>query len=185
MTEPVTLLGSPPATPPATPPVAVTPPATPPVGAPEKYEAFTLPEGVKLEGAELEAVHSFAKDLGLTQEQAQKLAARDVTAQAALNKRIEDESAAAINGWADTAKTDKEFGGEKLTENLAVANRALDTFGTPELKAMLKQSGMGNHPEAIRFMYRVGKAISEDKLVKGNPPVQPKRFYSNSQHAVG
>jgi hypothetical protein len=67
--------------------------------------------------------------------------------------------------WVEGARSDKEFGGEKLTENLAVAKRALDTFGTPELRTLLNESGLGNHPEIIRAFFRAGKAISEDKFV--------------------
>ena len=32
---------------------------------------------------------------------------------------------------------------------------------------MLDSSGLGNHPEMIRFLHRVGKAISEDSVVVG------------------
>ena len=48
-----------------------------------------------------------------------------------------------------------------------VAKKALETFGTPELRTLLNESGMGNNPEVIRAFYRVGKAISEDKFVSG------------------
>mgnify|MGYP000700477353 CR=1 FL=1 len=47
----------------------------------------------------------------------------------------------------------------------AVAKKALDTFGTPEFRTLLNESGLGNHPEMIRMMFRAGKAISEDKFV--------------------
>jgi hypothetical protein len=68
-----------------------------------------------------------------------------------------------------SSKTDQEFGGEKLSENLSVAKKALDAFGTPELRKLLDDSGLGNHPEVIRMMYRAGKAISEDRFVGGSP----------------
>ena len=51
--------------------------------------------------------------------------------------------------------------------SLSVLKKALDQFGTPELRALLNDSGMGNNPEVIRAFYRVGKAISEDKFVGG------------------
>ena len=69
------------------------------------------------------------------------------------------------NEWAETAIGEKEFGGERLAENLAVAKKALDTFGTPELRTLLNETGLGNHPELIRAFYKAGKAISEDKFV--------------------
>lgn len=70
--------------------------------------------------------------------------------------------------WVDQAKADKEFGGSKFDENLAVANSALDAVGTPELKTLLRTTGFGNHPEVIRAFVKVGKALGEDKLVIRN-----------------
>jgi hypothetical protein len=78
--------------------------------------------------------------------------------------------------WETASKSDKEFGGDKFDANLAVAKKALDAFGTPELRALLgpydpknnpKGTGLGNHPEIIRAFLKAGKAISEDKFVSG------------------
>ena len=67
--------------------------------------------------------------------------------------------------WANQSKSDQEFGGESLDTNLEIAKQALNAFGTDALKSLLSESGLGNHPEIIRFMYRAGKAISEDSYV--------------------
>jgi hypothetical protein len=45
----------------------------------------------------------------------------------------------------------------------------MDAFGTPQLRELLNESRLGNNPEMIRFMYRAGKAISQDKFVAGGP----------------
>jgi len=37
----------------------------------------------------------------------------------------------------------------------------------------LDVSGLGNHPEMIRFLNRVGRAISEEKVVVGGSNVAP------------
>ena len=66
-----------------------------------------------------------------------------------------------------------ETGTEALEQMLDVAKASLDTFGTDALKSLLQETGLGNHPEVIRFMYRAGKAISEDSYV------------GNSEGAVG
>ena len=83
------------------------------------------------------------------------------------------------------SEVDKEFGGEKLSENLSTAKKALDQFGTPELRSLLNESGLGNHPEFIRFMFRAGKSISEDRYVgqaNGAAPTQgrPRDFASQA-----
>lgn len=131
-------------------------------GAPEKYE-FQV-DGMEFDEAGLAAFSEFAKDANLSQEAAQALLSKMAPAmaqrQAAAIEQIRTE-------WTETSKADTEFGGAKLSENLAVAKKALDTFGTPELRTLLNESGLGNHPEIIRAFYRAGKAISEDAFVPG------------------
>lgn len=125
--------------------------------APEKYE-FEGFEGTA-SAVDFEAFGTLARELDLSQADAQKLV--DFQAQ-----RTE----AARAAWLEAAKTDKEFGGDKLAENLGVAAKALDAFGSPELNQLLIASGLGNHPEIIRAFYRAGKAISEDRIVTGAAP---------------
>jgi len=73
----------------------------------------------------------------------------------------------ASDAWAASASSDKEYGGDKLTDSLSSAKKALDAFGTPELRTLLNDSRLGNHPEVIRLLVRAGKAISEDRMVTG------------------
>ena len=134
-----------------------------PEGAPEKYE-FASPEGVQLDPKSVEVFSEVAKELNLSQEAAQKVIDKVGPAMAA---RQAEALAQARADWTEGAKSDKEYGGDKLPENLAVAKKALDQFGTPELRTLLNESGLGNHPEVIRVFYRAGKAISEDEFVPG------------------
>jgi len=134
-----------------------------PEGAPEKYE-FKAEEGVTLDDQVIGAFSEVAKELNLSQDAAQKVL--DKMAPVIASRQAEQIEAAQA-AWTDSAKTDKEYGGDKLQENLAVAKQALDTFGTPELRTLLNESGLGNHPEVIRVFYRAGKAISQDKFVSG------------------
>jgi hypothetical protein len=70
--------------------------------------------------------------------------------------------------WEAAITADKDIGGDKLPENLAIAKKALADFGTPALTELLEKSKLGNHPEVIRFMVKAGKAISQDsRLVTG------------------
>ena len=134
-----------------------------PEGAPESYE-FKAPEGTQFDDAVLGAFSEVAKELNLPQDQAQKVLDKMAPVIAA---RQAEQFQAARTEWAEAAKTDKEFGGEKLTENLGTAKKALDALATPELRTLLEESGLGNHPEVIRVFYRAGKAISEDRFVAG------------------
>lgn len=132
--------------------------------APEAYE-FKVPEGRAFDAEVITAYSQVAKELNLSQDAAQRLL------DAVGPKMVERQTAqieAIRNGWADSSKSDREFGGEKLSENLGVAKKALDAFGTAELRTLLNETGLGNHPELIRFMFRAGKAISEDRMVSGS-----------------
>lgn len=156
--------------------------------APETYE-FKAPEGRTFDDQIIKEYSDVAKELNMPQEHAQKLLDRLAPK---LQERQMERLEAVRTEWAEAATADKEFGGEKLQENLALAKTALDKFGTPELRSLLNESGLGNNPEVIRFMFRAGKAISGDRFVgadvgAGGKPA-PKDFssqaaalYSNQQ----
>lgn len=129
-----------------------------PDGPPERYE-FAAPEGESYNPDVIEAYSEVAKEIGLTQEAAQKVLDKVSPAMKAAQQA---QLAAAFQQWQADARTDKEYGGDKFDANLGIANKALADLGTPELRDLLKESGLGNHPEVLRFFYRAGKAISED-----------------------
>lgn len=131
---------------------------------PEKYE-FKAPDGREFDGETIAAYSEVARELGLSQDAAQKLLDRMGPQMA---QRQEAQIQAVRDEWRKSATSDREFGGPALAENLSVAKKALDAFGTPELRDLLNTSGLGNHPEVIRLFYRAGKAISEDRFVSGS-----------------
>ena len=135
--------------------------------APETYEVFELPENFDMNEETLGEYHTFAKENNLTQEQAQR--GVDMVAQmkqAEMNQWVEQQKS-----WVDDAKSDTEFGGDKFDQSISVAVKARDSFGTPEFNEMLDSSGLGNHPEMIRFLSRVGKQISEDGVIVGGSSI--------------
>tara|TARA_R100000963_G_scaffold17201_1_gene11973 strand:- start:690 stop:1313 length:624 start_codon:yes stop_codon:yes gene_type:complete len=131
--------------------------------APEEYSVFDLPEDFSFNEETLSDYHTFAKENNLTQEQAQ----RGVNMVAKMKEAEMAQWVEQQKSWVDDAKSDAEYGGEKFDENISIAVKARDSFGTPEFNEMLDSSGLGNHPEMIRFLNRVGKAISEDSVVVG------------------
>lgn len=132
--------------------------------APESYD-LKMPEGVELDQAAAAEFTAIAKELKLDQAAAQKLA--DVGAKMA--QRQVEAHAKLVESWVEQVKTDKEIGGDRFEENLGIARKALEAFGTPALRDVLNATGIGNHPEVIRAFYKVGKAISEDRFVAGAP----------------
>ncbi|HCQ7173416.1 TPA: peptidase [Enterobacter cloacae] len=136
-------------------------------GAPEKYE-FKAGEGVELDTEALKDFEPVARDLNLTNEQAQKLVDAYPKILAGVQQRQAEAWQKQTEGWAETVKADKEIGGDKLTANLSAAQRALDQFGTPELKEYLNDTGLGNHPDLVKTFVKIGKAMSEDGMVDGS-----------------
>ena len=137
-------------------------------GAPEKYEAFTLPDGVKI-APEVEAkVTATAKEFNLPQEGAQKLVNAAIDLQKSFASQMDTKITAIRQEWVTQSKADKEFGGDNFDVNLAVANTAVRAFGSPAFKQLLKDSGVGDHPEFIRTFLNIGKSISQDSAITGD-----------------
>lgn len=70
-----------------------------------------------------------------------------------------------VSQWESAARADQEIGGDRFGENLAIAKTAIDKFATPELKQMLDETGVGNHPEMVRAFFRAGKLLQEAPIV--------------------
>lgn len=137
--------------------------------APESYEGFEIPEGTEGQFSEpvIAAFGDVAKELGLSQEQAQKVINAIGPAQLEAQQSV---VTSAIDSWTKQTREDKEVGGTNYRASLANARRTVDRFGTPELKGLLtgKTTQLANHPEMLRLLSRVGKAISTDRsLVNG------------------
>jgi hypothetical protein len=142
---------------------AAAPVATAKAAEPADY-TFAAPEGFELNEARLGEFKTIAKDLKLPQDSAQKL----VDFAAKSEKERFDAYTKQVTGWADAVKADKDIGGDKLQESAAIARKAID-LGPPELKEFLNASGLGNHPALFKWAHAVGKALSEDSVVKGTP----------------
>jgi len=144
-------------------------------GAPEEYE-FTPPDGLEIDPEKLEVFGEYAHSLGLSQDQFQKLIEYDIERSANAQRSMAEAYGERISSWADATKVDKELGGEKLSENLGLAKKAMEKYASPALAKLIDSPsannpdglGLGNHPEVIRLFYRVGKAISESELITGD-----------------
>jgi len=133
---------------------------------PVEYK-FELPKDVPVDQASLDKFTEIAKDLKLAPDAAQKVLDFEVA-----RRQAEAEAyASTVKGWSDEVAKDKELGNP---ENQALARKAVEQFGSPELKELLNSTGFGNHPVLVRAFLKIGKAISEDKVIVGRgdaPPV--------------
>lgn len=128
-----------------------------PTGAPEEYEAFTLPEGFELDEKVNADFVEVVRELNLTQDQSQKI----VDLYAGMVEQNKAEADEMVNGWREEAANDPEIGGEKFQENLGVARTAVKQFGDNTFRDMLNTTGVGNHPAMLKFLHRVGKELQE------------------------
>lgn len=142
-------------------------------GPPEKYE-FELPEGMELDTALAEKADPIFRELNLTNEQAGKLAKLVAEQRISEGQALQDAYAKQMQDWADETQADKEIGGTALETNVTFAHQFIGQFGSPELKALLRDTGLGNHPELVRVFVRAGKAMAEDGGVSGKTAGAPK-----------
>ncbi len=152
-----------------------------------KYE-FKMPEGVELDGELGTELGSVAKELGLSQKNAQKIADLGAKLMQKRDGALRELITKTHGEWTEQTRNDPEVGGAKLQENLGLAKKviaAVDTDGS--LVKALNETGMGNHPGLVKAFVRIGKMISEDRLVLGKTGAQtdasPGTFsYPNSKH---
>lgn len=131
---------------------------------PDKYD-LTLPDGSLVDAAGVERIAAYAKAQGLSQPQAQALLERESGNAAAVKEGQAAQLEQAKKVWLAAASTDKEFGGDSFPKNAELSKRVIARYGSDALKAALDETGLGNHPELVRMLVRIGKAMSEDQLV--------------------
>ena len=141
-------------------------------GLPEKYElAVTVKDAdgkdqaIDLDPALVDEATPVFKELGLGNEQANKIAALVPKVQERIVQQQNDQFAAIRADWAKRAEADEEIGGKNWKSTQALAARALDAFGAEkgsEFRALLDETGLGNHPEMIRMFKKIGEAVGED-----------------------
>lgn len=141
-----------------------------------KYD-LAVPEETSLTDTEVESLKSYAKEKGLSKDQAQELLNQRHEAKEDLISRYKSEQDTLRTQWLDAAKNDKEFGGQHFAQNVEFAKRSLEKFATPGIVEYLNQTGLGNNPEVIRLFYRIGKSMSNDSIVNpgsaGGPVTKP------------
>ena len=130
-----------------------------------EYKDFKLPDGMETTPESVAQFKALAGEYKLSQEQAQKLVDMQADFMSKHTKAIEDRWAEVNQEWKTAAQSDKEFGGKEFAANLGIAKKALEKYGSPALTEAIETTGMGNHPEFIRLLYKVGQTLKEDKVM--------------------
>lgn len=130
----------------------------------DPYAALVLPENSSLTASMFERIKQHAAAIKLPVESAQKwveLEEERLQQQAqeqAQTKRAQQQA------WAQETKAQY---GNSWQEEVSRAVRAADIFGGPELRQLLEETGLGNHPAIVRTFAAVGKRIAEDVSIGG------------------
>lgn len=152
------------------PPAKVEPP--PPPAIPDSY-TFKSPDGFALDDALVKDVTPLLREMGLSQDNAQKLvdwygknvlATQDRAAKAVESMRTE---------WRSEVAKDPEIG-SKLDTVKANIGRALTSLNDPKLvddfKAAMDLTGAGDHPAVIRAINKWAAMVNEGQHVSGSGP---------------
>ena len=145
------------------------PPVTPKV--PETYD-FKVPEGTELDAAVVEKASPIFKELGLSQEQAQKLvdfySAHTSESQKAIAKAVEDMR----SDWRSQIMSDKDIGGkiEQVKVELGRAKDRLPAEIRTAFEEAMNTTGMGDHPAIVKGLYEFAKLVNEGTHVTGGNP---------------
>lgn len=163
---------------PAAPPVAAAPtpaaptPAVPAAPAPTPPAApftFKAPEGRVYDSKIISAYGQSAQQLGISNENAQKLLD---TIEPVMRERMQAQVAESVEAdrasWAKELENDPAFGGANLAANMEAARRTL-AAGGDDLPKFLKETGLDSHPALVKWAAKLGSMLSPDALPKATP----------------
>ena len=119
-----------------------------------------------LQQEDLEGISMFAKEHGLTADQAQAMLEREESIVKGMESLQQEELKKQSEKWIDQAKKDDDIGGNAFNQSIEDAYQALEAFGSQELNELLDSTQLGNHPEMIKVFSKMGKMIQDDKFVK-------------------
>lgn len=131
--------------------------AAPPV--PEAYADFTVPDGFEAIPGLMDEFKTTARNLKLSQDQAQSL----INLQVKANQAQAEGWTRQRQEWRAQLSTDAEYGGERFTHTVDQAKAALTAYDPgDDLRNLLVSSGFEDHPAVLKFLARVGQASQKE-----------------------
>lgn len=124
-------------------------------GVPDAYHDFAIPEGVEVDAEVLGEFQEVARDIGLSQDQAQQL----VTMQGEFMQKVADQQEAALEdtsaNWLSEAQVSPTF-----NSDVSAATVLLKTFDQDRaVRDLLENTRLGNHPSVIRLFGALGRRL--------------------------
>jgi len=132
----------------------------------------TIPDTMNFPDAAIAAITEAAQSKGITSEQAQAMLDAVAPTIAEANAKMVEETR---EEWSRAIENDPKLGGDKLAENMAFRDKAIETFGDEGLAELLNDGDLplGKEPGMFRLLVKVGRAISEAPAVNGGETAEP------------
>lgn len=124
----------------------------------DPYGQLTLPDGQQVNQKDFTDFKQLAGELNLSAPDAQRILDFEV-------QRLHAAAQDAARAWQQQTR---DTYGDNLPRALATAARAVESFGGNELRELLDQTGLGNHPVLIEAFRKAGEHLQEDKIVPSN-----------------
>lgn len=147
--------------------------------APDTYADFKAPDGYTLDPEILKEALPIFKDLGLTQDQAQKLVDIQVARDLAQAKSRDETYTALRSEWQGKVKSDPELlaaatdgkvGLDAVKLDIGRALATLPPALQTEFKDAMNLTGAGDHPAFVKAMWKLSQMIGPGTHVAGRGP---------------
>lgn len=136
---------------------------------PDKYD-IKVPDGMTIDEAVLAEFTPIAKELGLTNEAVQKLADFQAKQISKITTAAQAAQKQAFESFIETTtKESVDFFGAKLDGMLPYVAKGRDQFANEGVMAKLEATGLSNDKDFILMFDKMGRTVSEHKLVEGKP----------------
>jgi hypothetical protein len=155
--------------------------------APDTYADFKAPEGYTLDPKAIESALPIFKELGLTQDQAQRLVTQQAQLMIEAAKAPQATYERTRADWQASVLNDPDIkaassGGKVGIDAVKVdIGRALTALGDIKLasdfKAAMDLTGAGDHPAFVKAFWKLSQLVGEGRHVSGAGPSPAKALY--------
>ena len=134
----------------------------------EEVVEFKRGEESVLSDEQFSKIEKYAKDNELSPEASKKYLDSQEELLSDFQKSQVDYMESQIEGWKNSLKNDKEFGGDNYGKNVELAKRAFTQYADQDTIDLFNKQGYGNYPGLVKLFAKIGAEMGEDSLVSTN-----------------
>ena len=143
----------------------------------DPYAEIVLPENSLLSPQTLAAFKQTAAEINLPAKALTQWLSQEENRLAASAEQAAQAHQTQLENWA--RQTQAAFG-PRWQEDVSKAVRAADAFGGPQLRQLLEETGLGNHPVIVRTFHAVAQRICEDITPGGAPSATADKTFTQA-----